>query len=97
MYNDKTWEEFRAMVLADVKEREEILLKKWLADIGYKGIIGYYRNAGMKTMEIYATDIGVLIGKTGVSINKLEKMLTAEFHGIWEIKFIEIRGGFINI
>ena len=98
MFDDESWENFRAEALAYVRNAEENLLKKWLNDIGCKEIIiGYYRNTYNNTMEIYSTRPGILIGKAGINVNKLKKMLSEEFHGEWKVKFIEIRGGFVNV
>ena len=47
-------------------------------------------------MEIYSTRVGVLIGKAGVNVDLLKEMLTDEFRGEWKVKFIEIRGGFVD-
>ena len=94
---DNDWEEFRAEVYEWMKNKEETLLKKWLDNIGYKEPIGYYRDAWNKTMEIYSTRIGVLIVKAGANIDELKKMLSDEFHGEWKVKFVEIRGGFVQI
>ena len=96
---DEDWEELRAEAHAFMKEKEETLIKKWLDKIGYKGKepIGYYKNAYNKTMEIYSTRVGALIGKAGVNVDLLKKMLTDEFRGEWKVKFIEIRGGFVNM
>lgn len=96
---DEDWEELRAEAHAFMKEKEETLIKKWLDKIGYKGKepIGYYKDAYNKTMEIYSTRVGALIGKAGVNVDLLKKMLTDEFRGEWKVKFIEIRGGFVNM
>lgn len=97
MYNEDDWMNFRADAIEYVTQREVTLLKDWMTDIGYKYPIGYYRNISKRTMEIYSTRIGLLIGKAGVNVTKLEEMLKKEFHGKWKVKFIEIRGGFIGI
>lgn len=97
MYDDMSWEEFRAEALAYAKERNETIIKKWLDKIGYTEPIGYYCNNSRKVMEIYATRVGVLIGKAGATVNEFEKMLSDEFHGEWRVEFTEIRGGFVNV
>ena len=96
---DEGWEEFRAEVHAFMKDKEESLIKKWLEKIGYtyKEPVGYYRNSWKKEMEIYSTRVGQLIGKAGVNVDLLEKMLRDEFHGEWKVKFVEVRGGFVQI
>ena len=96
---DEGWEEFRAEVHAFMKDKEESLIKKWLEKIGYayKEPVGYYRNSWKNEMEIYSTRVGQLIGKAGVNVDLLEKMLKDEFHGEWKVKFVEVRGGFVQI
>lgn len=96
---DEGFEEFRAEVHAFIKEKEETLIKKWLDKIGYKykEPVGYYLNSCEREMEIYSTRVGQLIGKSGVNIDLLKKMLKDEFRDEWKIKFVEIRGGFVNM
>ena len=48
-------------------------------------------------MEIYTTKPGMLIGKAGANVEKLENMISEEYCGVWKVKFIEVRGDFINI
>lgn len=96
---DENWEELRAEAHAFMREKEETLIKKWLEKIGYtyKEPVGYYRNSCKHEMEIYSTRVGQLIGKAGVNVDLLEKMLKDEFRGEWEIKFVEVRGGFVQM
>ena len=96
---DEGWEEFRAEARAFMKDKEESLIKKWLEKIGYtyKEPVGYYRNSWKNEMEIYSTRVGQLIGKAGVNVDLLEKMLRDEFRGEWKVKFVEVRGGFVQI
>lgn len=96
---DEGWEEFRAEIYAYAKDRNETLIKSWLSKIGYtdKNPIGYYICLSNKTIEIYSTRVGALIGKAGVNVDLLEKMLADEFRGEWKVKFVEIRGGFVNM
>ena len=96
---DADWEELRAEAYAFMKDKEESLIKKWLDKIGYKGKepVGYYRNSWKHEMEIYSTRVGQLIGKAGVNVDLLKKILKDEFRGEWKVKFIEIRGGFVNM
>lgn len=96
---DEGWEEFRAEVYAYTKDRNETFIKSWLSKIGYtdKNPIGYYINLSSKTVEIYSTRPGELIGKAGVNVDLLKKMLANEFRGEWKVKFVEIRGGFVTV
>jgi ribosomal protein S3 len=96
---DESWEMFRAEAYAFNRDREESLIKTWLEKIGYtyKEPIGYYRNSWKHEMEIYSTRIGHLIGKAGVNVDLLKTMLKDEFHGNWNVKFVEVKGGFVQI
>ena len=94
---DNEWLSIRGEALEWAKNKEEPLLKKWLNEIGYKEPIGYYRDSLHYTMKIYASKIGWLVGVEGVNVNKLKTMLSKEFYGKWNVKFIEVRGGFVNI
>ena len=95
---DESWEEFRTEAHAFMKEKEETLIKKWLDKISYKykEPVGYYRNVCTREMEIYARRVGCLIGKAGINVEKFRKMLNEEFVGEWKVKFVEVRGGFVQ-
>ena len=100
MYDDYAWQNLREESLKFMKNLEETIIKKWLNEIGAKDknvTIGYYRNSWKREMEIYTTIPGCLIGKAGIGVEKLKELLTEEFGGEWTIKFVEIRGGFVNI
>ena len=96
---DNSWEDLRAEAHAFMKEKEENLIKNWLYKIGYKykEPVGYYINICNNTMEIYSHRVGALIGKAGMNVDELKKMLSDEFHGEWKVKFTEIRGGFVEL
>ena len=98
MYHDEdAWNEFRSTMLNEAIYEEECILKGWLDRIGYDDPIGYYRNSWDSTMEIYARKIGSLIGKAGVHVQELEEILFKRYGVRYKVKFIEIRGGFINV
>ena len=94
---DEEWQKFRAEAHAFMKDKEESVIKKWLNEIGYTEPVGYYRNVCTREMEIYARRVGCLIGKAGINVEKFRKMLNDEFIGEWKVKFVEIRGGFVQI
>ena len=97
MYSDDSWEKFRCECLEYMRDKENALVKKWLDSINYTEPVGYYMNIGKQEIEIYATKVGVLIGRAGVGVDKLKEILTEEFNGEWNVKFIEIRGSFVNV
>lgn len=92
---NEDYEEERYKSLVYMKNKEEAVIKKWLDHIGFNEPVGYYRNVLNHVMEIYTTRPGVLIGKAGVNVKEFKKMLSEEFFGEWEVKFVEIRGGFV--
>ena len=94
---DEEWEEMREDVYLYMKNKNEALLKRWLSDIGYKDPVGYYVNLSDNVVEIYTTRPGVLIGRAGVNVDVLRQMLAKEFHREWQVKFVEIRGGFVQV
>lgn len=79
-----------------VKRENESILQEWLNRIGYPGIVGYYRDICNHVLELYTQHPGWLIGKEGNNVAELKYMLSEKFGGEWEIKFIEIRGGFVK-
>lgn len=96
-YDEKAWMRLREDSFRYVKNLEETVIKKWLDEIGYTDPVGYYRDSLNKEMTIYTTRPGILIGKAGVTVHKFEKMLSDEFRGDWHVKFVEVRGGFVNV
>ena len=101
-YEDEDeWLKFRGEALEYAHNKQEALVKKWLDNIGYtkryKEPIGYYLNYLHQTMEIYAFRPAVLVGVEGVHLAELKKMLSEEYNGKWNVKFIEVRGGFITV
>ena len=96
-HKENEWLSIRGEALEYAKNKEETLLKKWLNDIGYTEPIGYYRDVLERTMKIYAVRIGTLVGKAGINVKKLQRMLSKEFYGKWDVEFIEVRGGFVNV
>ena len=94
---DENIQQIREIMHKFMKEKEESVIKEWLSNIGYTEPVGYYRDTWNKQMEIYATKPGVLIGKAGVDVKELEKLLAEEWPGEWKVKIIEVRGGFVGI
>ncbi len=97
MYDEDALQKCREETHKFIKNLEESVIKEWLDKIGYTEPVGYYRNAWKREMEIYATRVGVLIGKAGVNVKELENLLHEQFCGEWKVKFVEVRGGFVNM
>lgn len=99
MWDDEAWQKCREVTHQFIKNEEESVIKEWLNEIGYTDAepVGYYRNAWKREIEIYSTRVGCLIGKAGVNVRKLENLLHEHFLGEWKVKFVEIRGGFVQI
>lgn len=96
-YEEKRFQEFRNECIIFTKNREKAVIEKWLEKIGYTEPVGYACSLSDREMTIYTTRPGVLIGKAGNSVKEFKAMLTEEFCGIWNVKFVEIRGDFVNI
>lgn len=85
-------------VLNEIRLEEEGAIERWMTLAGYNNNpIGYYRDIDNKTMEIYATRPGVLIGKGGKCVEEFKQILKDTFGGDWKVKFIEIRGGMVEV
>lgn len=95
MFEDDEWKIFREDCLRAAHERNDSIVREWLNKIGYHEIVGYYLDILGHVMEIYTKHPGILIGKAGCHVADLQKTLSDEFGGIWNIKFIEVRGGFV--
>lgn len=96
-YNEDSWQKFRAEALEYEANRERTVLEEWLDMVDYNEPVGYYLDRYHNVMVIYATRIGVLIGKGGVHIEELKKKLLEEYGRDFEVTFVEIRGGFVNV
>ena len=96
-YDNEAWLKFREESLTYSRIRERAVIKEWLDKIGYAEPVGYYLDNLNNVMEIYSTRPGVLIGKAGVPVEELEKMLLDEYGRKYQIKYVEIRGGFVNV
>lgn len=97
MYGDEMeWLEFRAQCLESEKNRRENLLKIFMNETGYKGILGYAVDLGAKRVDIYTNRPGYIIGKGGQDIKKLESLFSDEYGGDWHTTITEIRGGFVS-
>lgn len=95
---DNAWMEMRAEAHSFMKNKEENLIKKWLETINYKKPVGYYFDLSNKVVELYTTNPGILIGKAGIDIKRFQDMVSEEFFGQkWEVKLVEVRGGFVGI
>ena len=94
---DEEFEDMIAEALAFTKNKKESLIKKWLNKINFTEPIGYDISFGPNVATIYTKHPGVLIGKYGANVNEFYTMLAEEFGGKWEVKFVEVHGGFVNV
>lgn len=91
-------EDFDDMIaecMAHGRQKRIDVITRWLTSINYSGVVGYDIRMYPNIACIYTTDPGILIGKKGVNVETLKKMLSDEFYGDWEIKFTEVRDGFV--
>lgn len=96
-YNEERWQKFREEALEHEANRERTVLEEWLDMMDYNEPVGYYLDTHRNVMIIYATRIGVLIGKGGIHVEVLKKRLLEEYGRDFEVEFVEIRGGFVNV
>ena len=97
---NESWEQFRSECIKFARERDETVIKKWLDSIGFTEPVGYYMASWKNKIEIYTTRPGMLIGKAGIHIQEFKRMLAeeyGEYHGEWNVEFVEIKGGFVNV
>lgn len=85
----------RADAASFMRDKEQSLIKRWLAVMKYTNPVGYYVDRWHNVIEIYTTNPGWLIGKGGEGISIFRQMVNLESNRDWEIKLIEVRGGFI--
>lgn len=95
-YEDE-WQRLRGEILWLQANRNRKLLEKWCQECGVTSPIGYDNDLGNGVMTIYTKHPGALIGRGGKYINKLKAELKQEFGRNYEVKFVEVRGGFVNI
>lgn len=96
MYIDD-FEKFRGEALEYMHNRNKELIEKWCEDCGVTSPIGYYNDLSNGVMTIYTTHPGWLIGLHGMKIGAFVNELEKEFNRKYEVKFVEIRGGFVNV
>lgn len=95
---DEDFEIFRGKCLEFNHNRNCKLIEEWCNEAGVTSPIGYYNELGKYRMTIYTNRAGYLIGKGGCLVDKFKKRLCEEFYANeYEVKFVEIRGGFANI
>lgn len=94
----ESWYSWIGDALNEIRKEEEEVIKRWMTLASYtNNPIGYYRDIANKTMEIYATRPGCLIGVGGKYVDVFKQMLKDTFGGDWKVKFIEIRGGMVEV
>lgn len=95
MYDEDAFMEMRADAIEFMRKRYTTILNKWCKEAGVKTPVGYYDNH-QGVLEIYTDKPGYLIGKGGELYDKFTAILSEEFHWNYQIKFVEVRGGFAN-
>lgn len=89
------FDNFLGEILAEAREKEQSLFKRWLNKIGYTKPIFYCKKSSEKIMEIHTINPGMLIGRQGANIIEFKKMLSEEYGDDWQVKLVEIRGDFV--
>lgn len=91
------FQRFRNEALTFCMNADRGIVEAWCAKIGYKYPLGYYNNRCDRIFELYTNHPGICIGKAGSAIKEFKEMLKEEFKVPYEVKLVEIRGGFANI
>ena len=92
---DEEFEKVRADAHKWMQDKNRKLIENWCKEAKYTRPVGYYNDL-RGTMTIYAEYPGLLIGRTGIYINKFKEVLKKEFHKDYEVRFEEIRGEIVN-
>ena len=97
-YFEDDFQRYRSEVIEYMYNKEREILEGWCKQIGYKYPIAYtIKNYGTPTIIIYAKHPGQLIGKAGVHIDLLQKILKEEFYRDYNVKLVEVAGNFVNL
>lgn len=95
MYDEDAFMKMREDAIDFMRKRYETILNKWCEEAKVETPVGYYDNHN-GVFEIYTDKPGHMIGKGGELYNKFAAILSEEFHRNYQIKFVEVRGGFAN-
>jgi ribosomal protein S3 len=93
---EKEWQQLRGDILWHNANRNRKLIEKWCQECGVTSPIGYENDLN-GVMTIYTEHPGALIGRGGEKIDKFKEELKQEFGRNYEVKFVEVRGGFVNV
>lgn len=91
----ESFERMRNEVHNWAANRERKFLEDWCVEAKLKEPVGYDFVYG-EGFTIYTNHPGILIGKTGILVNKYRDRLKEEFGKDNDIKFVEIKNGFAN-
>lgn len=83
-------------IFIENQAKMENIINEWCKEAGVKLPVGYYRSSCGNVIEIYSKEIGYLIGCRGKLVNKYKGIFDEEFSGNYDIKFIDVKGGFAN-
>ena len=93
---DEEFMELRNAIHKTVSEKHSTILTAWCKEAGVKTPVGYYLDIMDGTYYIYTDKPGYLIGKAGCLVNKYQQLLRKQFSTMTSVKFVEIKGGFVN-
>lgn len=95
--NEEEWQEFRAKCLEVARTIEQRLIEQWCKESNVKTPVGYYRDCVKHVFTVYTNRPGELIGKGGKNIEKFKADLLEEYKHEYDVKIVEVRGGFANL
>jgi len=96
MWNEDSFEQMICECLEFAHRQNCDLIEEWCKEAGVKEPVGYYNDC--HSITIYTNKPGYLIGKGGFLINKYQEKFQKEYpYHKFEIKLVEIKGGFANV
>lgn len=91
------WMDFRCEYLAYERNRMKELIENWCKECKVTTPVGYDKNSSNATLTIYTVFPGYLIGRGGEKVNKFKEALRQEYGKPYTVKFVEVRGAFVNV
>ena len=92
-----SFQAMRAEVMEYEHNRNKTLIEEWCKESNVTTPVGYDNNNYKGIMTIYTSSPGSLIGMRGTRVDIFTKKLEKEFGKKYEVRFIEVAGGFVNI
>ena len=83
--------------IEELRKADNKLIEDWCKDCGVTTPVGYDIDYSNSVLTIYTDKPGWLIGYRGEKIFKFREVWNQEHYREYEIKFVEVRNGFVNV